>query len=471
MNSELVPWVLNAILGLLIGVLTMSRWVTRRYERAREEAEGIVREAKREADAYRDRAQASLDERQRFLADQERALQAREDRLEERMSLNDERATRLTGELESLAGTTKREAREKLLKLVEQEADSELTRRLRELREAANEDVEAEARMQLATALARVATQSTAELTTYHVQLPSDDWKARLIGKDGRNIQTFERVTGVDLVIEDRPGAVLVASFDPARREVARRVLERLIQDGRVQPSRIEEVYEQEQLGTERAMREAAEAACAELGVRIPAGLLGPLGMLQVRTSYGQNQLAHSVEVAKLAAALAAELGANQHVCRLAGLLHDLGKAFPEDRAIPHHHRSAELAREAGMGDDVVHAIIAHHEDIAPETTEAWIVRTADAISGSRPGARRTGQREQLDRVRELERLAMAEQGVVSAYAVQAGREVRVLVNPDAVSDTQLMRLAQRLTKKLQESSRSPGSVKVTVIRERRVSL
>lgn len=471
MNSELVPWVLNAILGLLIGVLTMSRWVTRRYERAREEAEAIIREAKREADAYRDSARASLDDRQRFLADQERLIQSREERLEERVAVNDERATRLTSELESLAGTTKREAREKLLKLVEQEADSELTRRLRELREVADDEVETEARAQLATALGRISTQSTAEFTSYHVQLPSDDWKARLIGKDGRNIQTFERVTGVDLVIEDRPGTVLVSSFDPARREVARRVLERLIQDGRVQPSRIEELYEQELLGTERALREAAERACAELGVRIPASLLQPLGMLQVRTSYGQNQLAHSVEVAKLAAALAAELGANQQVCRLAGLLHDLGKALPEDRAVPHHHRSAELAREAGMGEDVVHAILAHHDDVAPETAEAWIVRTADAISGARPGARRVGQREQLDRVRELEHIAMAEDGVLTAYAVQAGREVRVLVNPEAVSDAQLLRLAQRLTKKLQESNKVPGGVKVTVIRERRVTL
>jgi len=371
--------------------------------------------------------------------------------------------------LERIAHMTKDDAKQVLLGLVEKSQKEEILKKMKALDEETESEVEAEARRKIATVLARISSEVTAENTVFAVTIPSEEMKGRLIGKEGRNIQAFEKATGVDLLIDDSPDTVLITSFDPVRREVGRVALEQLIRDGRIHPARIEEVVQKAIEDVNAVVRKAGEAAALDVKVPgLPKEVLRILGQLKFRTSYGQNQLAHAIEVSKIAGLIAEELGADTLLCRKAGLLHDLGKALDHDIKAPHHHISADIARKYNLGEDVAHAIIAHHDDVMPTTTEAWIVKAADAISGGRPGARRGTYEEYVERLRELENVANGFTGVEKSFAIQAGREVRVFVRPGEIDDLEAAKLAKSIAAKIEEELSYPGQVKVNVIRETR---
>lgn len=371
--------------------------------------------------------------------------------------------------LEKIAKMTREEAVKALMNAMERTQKDDLLRKLKNLDEQTEVEVEEEARRKMSTILARIASEATTEHTVYAVTIPSEEMKGRLIGKEGRNIQAFEKATGVDLLIDDSPDTVLISSFDPVRREVGRLALEKLVKDGRVQPAKIEELVEKAQEEVQASIKKAGEAAAVDAKVSgLPKEVLRVLGQLKYRTSYGQNQLAHALEVSKIAGMIADELGADVKVARMAGLLHDIGKALDHEIKAPHHHISADIAKKYNLGDDVVHAIIAHHEDVTPETTEAWIVLAADAISGARPGARRGSYEEYVERLRDLERVATTFPGVDRCFAIQAGREVRVFVRPGEIDDLQAAKLAKSIAAKIEEELSYPGQVKVNVIRESR---
>ena len=361
------------------------------------------------------------------------------------------------------------QAKELLLEVIEKDQNEDLLKKMKQLDEEADSAVEAEARKKLATVLSRISSEVTAENTVFAVTIPSEEMKGRLIGKEGRNIQAFEKATGVDLLIDDSPDSVLIASFDPVRREVGRVALEQLIKDGRIHPARIEEVVQKSVETVAQSVRKAGEAAVVEAKVAgLPKEIVRILGQLKFRTSYGQNQLQHAIETSKIAGLMADELGADATVSRKAGLLHDLGKALDFEIKAPHHHISADIAKKYSLGEDVVHAILAHHDDVEPTTTEAWIVRTADAISGARPGARRNSYEEYVERLRDLEKVATSFAGVDRCFAIQAGRELRILVRPGEVSDLEAAKLAKAIAAKVEEELTYPGQVKVNVIRESR---
>lgn len=368
-----------------------------------------------------------------------------------------------------IARMNEAEAKEVLLKMVERESKDDLLHRMKELDQKTEEEVEQVARMKVATVINRLASDVVAEATIKAVNIPNEEMKGRLIGKEGRNIQAFEKLTGVDLLIDDTPGAVILSSFNPLRREIARVALEAMIQDGRINPNRIEEVYAKAEGEVGRVVQKAGEAAAVDAKVSgLPKEVLKVLGQLKFRTSYGQNVLTHSIEVSRIAGMLAQELGADVAVCRKAGLLHDLGKALDRDIQAPHHHISGDIAKKFGLGDAVVHAILAHHDDCEPQTVEAWIVRAADAISSARPGARRGTYEEYVERLQELENIALGYEGVDKAFAIQAGRELRVLVNPKQINDLEMARLAKKVARQIEEQMQYPGQVKVNVIRETR---
>jgi ribonuclease Y len=464
-------------------------------------AEGILKDAQKKADKLTQQAEQDIEkrrqtilkeaeERQEFLRGLEKSLQSREHIVDKR--LNETEASRKEWEtkneevlqikealkdirekqqasLERIAKMNEDDARAALLNLVEKNSKDELLRKMKAMDEETESEVEAEARKRLATILARISSDVTAESTTFNVTIPNDEMKGRLIGKEGRNIQAFEKATGVDLLIDDSPDSVLVSSFDPVRREIGRVALEQLIRDGRIHPARIEEVVQKATEDVNVVVRKAGEAAAVDAKVTgLPKEVLRILGQLKFRTSYGQNQLDHVIEVSKIAGLIADELGANVMVARKAGLLHDIGKALDHDIKAPHHHISADIARKYDLGEDVVHAIIAHHEDVPATTTEAWIVKTADAISGARPGARRGSYEEYVERLRELENVANAFKGVDKSFAIQAGREVRVFVRPGDVDDLEAAKLAKAIAAKIEDELAYPGQVKVNVIRETR---
>ncbi len=331
------------------------------------------------------------------------------------------------------------------------------------------EEAEKRAREILADVIQRIASEQVTESTVSSVHLPSDEMKGRIIGREGRNIQIFEKETGVDVIIDDTPETVTLSVFDPIRREVARIALEKLIQDGRIQPSRIEEQVEHAKEEVGRAMREAGEQATLEVGVTgLPPDIVKILGRLKYRTSYGQNVLRHSIETAHIAGLLAQELGADVAVAKKAALLHDLGKAVDQEIQGAHHHISRDIAKKYGFPEDVVHAIEAHHDDIEPKTVEAVIVKAADAISSSRPGARRETLEAYVKRLQELENIANAFPGVEKSYAIAAGREVRIIVKPEEIDDLGAAKLAHNISKKVEKEVQYPGQIKVNVIRETR---
>ncbi len=438
----------------------------------REELEQEYQQRRQQVERLERRLQAKeeqLDRRLENLEKRERRIQAREKEIEERLEEIARLEQERQAELQRVAQMTLEEARQLVIQQATEEAREILNRQVRELEQQAREEANQRARMILATAIQRIASEYVAEATVTVVPLPSDDMKGRIIGREGRNIRALEQATGVDLIVDDTPEAVTLSSFDPVRREIARRALLKLIQDGRIHPARIEEVVEKTRQEVEQIIWEEGERAALEAGVQgLHPDLIRLLGRLRFRTSYGQNVLQHSIEVALIAGALAAELGADVNVAKTAGLLHDIGKAVDHEVEGPHALIGADIARRLGRSAKIVHAIAAHHGEEEPRTVEAFVVAAADAISGARPGARREMLETYIKRLEALESVATSFPGVQKAYAIQAGREVRILVRPDQIDDLGALRLARDVVKKIQDTLDYPGQIKVTVIRETR---
>lgn len=440
--------------------------------RLRSRIEDELKQARREIDTQKrrldqredvlERRKAEIDAREKELERREKQLQAREKEVEER-------AAQLEAELERVSGMTQAQARDVLLARVSQEIEKDAADLLRAAEERVRQEAHKRAAKIVAEAIQRCAVDQTCETTVSVVSLPSDEMKGRIIGREGRNIRTFEQLTGVDLIVDDTPEAVVISAFDRIRREIARIALEQLVADGRIHPGRIEEVVERARRTIEDRIREAGERAAFEVGLTgLHPELVRLLGKLHYRTSYGQNVLAHSIEVAHLSGMIAGELGAKVSVARRAGLLHDLGKALDYERNGPHALLGAEVARTRGESREVVHAIAAHHEDVPLQSVEAWIVQAADAISASRPGARRETLEAYLKRLQELEEMAAEFEGVERVFAIQAGREVRVIVRPDKIDDLGARRLARSMAERIEQEMDYPGQIRVTVIRETR---
>ncbi len=504
MPADITYWiaiVLALVVGLGVGYFYLRSQVQRENRRAQSEAQRILQAAQSaaqeaellakgealrvrdqaDADAARFRAELSREEerllkRRESLDQRLEKLEQRESALNKRQSALDKRGNEVEklyaeqeAELQRVAGLTAEEARKILLGEVEKTARGEMARIIRHIEDEAREEGERRARELVAMAIQRVASEHVPDISVSRVPLPSEDMKGRIIGRAGRNIRAFEQVAGVDVVVDDTPDAVTISSFDPVRREVARRSLAKLVQDGRIHPAHIEKVVADTRKEVERALVEEGENAGLEANVPgLHPEIIRMLGRLKFRTSYGQEQLAHAVETSKIAAILAAELGANIEVCKAGGLLHDLGKAMDHEVEGTHAALGAEFARRRGVSPAVVNAIASHHHEVPQESVEAIIVEVADAISGSRPGARRESVEDYLKRVRSLEEIANSFEGVEESYALQAGREVRVIINPEEIDDLAAARLSRDVARKIEETMQFPGQIKVTVIREKR---
>ena len=437
--------------------------VERRLEQREESLERRAEGLERGEQSVRDRAEG-LDRREKELEAGHDRLQAEQERVREQESV-------FRTELERIAGLSAEEARDLLLDSLDTELRDESARRVRAMETATKAEADIRGRKILATVMQRMTSEITAEATVSVVPIPSDDLKGRIIGREGRNIRAFEAATGCDLLIDDTPEVVTVVGFEPVRREIARVALARLVQDGRIQPSRIEDAVSKAQDEVERMILEAGEQALVDAEVAtLHPEVVKTLGKLRFRYSYGQNQLRHCVETSWLAVALAHELGADVETVRIGGLLHDLGKAVDREMEGTHAALGAEIARRFGVDGNIVHCIAAHHEEIQPETTEALIVIIADAMSGSRPGARRDSIEQYVKRLEALEDVANSFEGVNQSFAIQAGREVRVLVQPERVDDLAATRLARDVSKKIEETLQYPGQIKVTVVRETRAT-
>jgi ribonuclease Y len=440
--------------------------------RIRQEAEAEAKSRNAEVQRRESRLlqkEETLDEMSRRLEGRERSLldrAAQADRIQAQLQ---ETLTRQQAELERLAGMTAAEAREHLVHQVEDEAKREAMVLVRDIEGQAREEGERRARKIVAIAMQRIASEETSENSISVVTLPNDEMKGRIIGREGRNIRAFEAATGTNLIIDDTPESVILSCFDPIRREVARLTLEKLISDGRIQPGRIEETAEKSRAEVERAIREAGEWGILEVGITdMHPEMVKVLGRLNYRTSYGQNILKHLVEAAHIAGIIAAELGTDIELAKRATLLHDIGKAITHEVEGSHALIGAELARRLKESPAVVHAIEAHHNEVEPRTIEAVIVQTADAISGARPGARRETLETYVKRLQRLEAIAESFKGVQKCYAMQAGREVRVMVKPEQVDDLGAEIMARDIAKRIEEELQYPGQIKVMVIRESR---
>jgi ribonuclease Y len=433
-----------------------SQLVQRREDVARTEARLQSREE-------------TLDVTRAELARREQRLAAQEGALEGELVLLAASREAHERELERISGMTVSQAKQALLKEVEDQARHDAARRLREIEEQTKREAERRVRNILSVCMQRLAAAHAAETTVSVVQLSSDDMKGRIIGREGRNIRALENLTGVDFIIDDTPGAVVLSSFDGVRREIARITLEKLLQDGRIHPARIEEMYYQAKSELESHMIEVGEQAVFDAGVQgLDPELTKILGRLRFRTSYGQNVLAHSVEVASIAAMMADELGASSKTARRAALLHDIGKAVTHEIEGPHALVGGDLARKHGEPEAVAHAMEAHHNEVEPQTVEAVIVQAADALSGARPGARGESLEQYVKRLRDLEQIATRHAGVDRVYAMQAGREIRVMVAPTAVDDDAATLLSHEIAREIEKELEYPGQIKVTVIRESR---
>ena len=428
----------------------------RRSELAREEE----RMTKRRAD---------LDMRVEKLEQREQAQNKRQSAIDKRVNDVEKMYDEQAAELHRIAQMTSEEAKVLVLAEAEKGARSDITRIIRQIEAEARAEGEKRAREIIADAIQRVASEHVSEVTTSVVVLPNEEMKGRIVGRNGRNIRAFEQEAGVDVIVDDTPEAVTISCFDPVRREVARRALERLILDGRIHPAHIEKVLGDMQRQIDKDIEEAGQQAAFDANVAgIHPEILKVLGRLKYRTSYGQNQLAHAVEVSKLAAVIASELGADVEICKAGALLHDLGKAMDHNTEGTHASIGAEFARRHGVNPRVVNAVASHHHEVEQESVEAVIVEAADAISGARPGARREDLEQYIKRLRALEDIANSFKGVSQSYAIQAGREVRIIVRPEDVDDLEAMRMARDIAKKVEETMQYPGQIKVTVIRETR---
>ena len=493
------------VFGFGIGFLLRRMIAEKKIGSAEQEAKRILRdcaqqaesmkkekllEAKEEILQRRNESEAELKERRIEITRMERrltqkeenldqkseALERKNERLDQKLQENDSVRAEIEATLaehkrvlETIAGLTAEEAKEELIERVETEAKHELAQRLDELDAQFKDEAETKARNILSLAIQRCATDHVAEATISVVQIPNDEMKGRIIGREGRNIQKLETLTGVELIIDDTPEAITLSGFDPVRREVARLTLEKLIADGRIHPARIEETVEKCRREVEAVVKQAGERATYEVGIpNLHPELVKLLGRLRYRTSYGQNVLRHSIEVAFLAGIMAEELGVDAATAKRAGLLHDIGKAFPHDVEGTHIELGVNVARKYKESREVVHAIEAHHNDVEPQTVIAILVQAADAISASRPGARREDLENYIKRLEKLEEIAKGFEGVEKAFAIQAGRELRVMVKPEDVTDEGMKFIAREMAKKIQDEVKYPGQIKVNLIRESR---
>ncbi len=448
----------------------------------------MLLEAKDEIHRSRTEYEKEVKERRAELSKQERRLQQKEETLDKKSDVyerkEEELSKRMTAvaqtqaeaeeiknqqaaTLETISGFTQEEAKAFLLQSVEDDVRHDTAMKIKEIEQQMKDEAEEKAREIIATAIQRCAADHTAETTVSVVPLPNDEMKGRIIGREGRNIRTLETITGVDLIIDDTPEAITVSSFDPVRREIARLALEKLIADGRIHPTRIEEMVEKARKEVDRTIREEGERACYETGINnLNPELIKILGRQKYRTSYGQNVLNHSVEVAQIAGLMASELGVDPALAKRAGLLHDLGKSIDHEVEGSHVQLGAELARRYKENPVVVNAIEAHHGDVEPKTVIAVLVQAADAVSAARPGARRENVENYVRRLQKLEELTGSYPGVEKAYAIQAGREVRIMVKPEVVSEDNMILLARDVAKKIESELEYPGQIKVNVIRE-----
>jgi ribonuclease Y len=501
MGNNIVILVLVSVVSIAIGYIISNVLAQRKtkeqqarldtmVQKAQEEARTVELQAKdnalkvmqsAEAENARRRGELSreddrLQKRRTELDHRFERLEQREQNINKRQSTLDKRASDVEkmyvqqlAELQRIAEMTSEEARNVLMVEVEKEARSDMARIIRQIENEARDEGESRARMLVADAIQRVASDQVAEVTTSVVALPNEEMKGRIVGRNGRNIRAFEQAAGVDVIVDDTPEAVTISCFDSVRREIARRSLARLIQDGRIHPAYIEKVLADETVNVEKDLNKAGEEAVFEAGVAgLHPEITKMLGRLKYRTSYGQNQLAHAVEVAKLATVIAAELGADVEVSRTGALLHDLGKAMDHNTEGTHAILGAEFAKRYGVNAKVVNVIASHHHEVEQESVEAIVVEAADAISGARPGARREDLEQYLKRLRALEEIANSYKGVSQSYAIQAGREIRIIVKPEEIDDLASARLARDIAKKVEETMQYPGQIKVTVIRETR---
>jgi len=487
----------GAVIGYFLRQLQLERDVRGRQaeaerllEDARTKARDVELEARDKALKIRDEAEKELTRRRNELSKEEERIQNRRTDLDRRMdqlekrdqtlakrqSSLDRKANELeqqheeiVSELERVSSMTRDEAKGQLLQEVEREARADMVRIIRQIEEEAQAEGDKRARELIADAIQRVASDHVSEITVSVVPLPSDDMKGRIIGRNGRNIRSFEQAAGVDVVVDDTPEAVTISCFDPVRREVARRAMAALVLDGRIHPAQIEKIINDERQAVDTLIVEEGEQAAFDAGVpSLHPEIMKKLGRLKFRTSYGQNQLAHAVESAQLAGVIAAELGADTELAKAGGLLHDLGKAMDHEVEGTHAAIGAEFCKRYGVSDNIVNIIGSHHHEVEQASVEAVIVEAADAISGARPGARRESLEQYIKRVRALEEIANSFEGVTQSYALQAGREIRVIVRPEDIDDLESTRLARNVAKKIEEGMQYPGQIKVTVIRETR---
>jgi len=440
--------------------------------KAKDEALKIENERRKEWQKTENRLadrEKTLDNKLEELDRRAEKLRAHEDEVDNLKNEIRDIRTRQQEKLEKIAGLKKKDAADKLMQMTERDIKQDLVGLVSKLQHDAMDDAEERAQMILVTAMERMSSEVTAERTVTAVKLTDDEMKGRIIGKEGRNIQALQRETGVDILVDDTPGMIILSSFDPVRRQVARLSLEMLMKDGRIHPARIEEVVAKAKKQIEKEVRQAGEDAMRETGVvGIPKEMLLLLGELKFRTSFGQNVLKHSTEMAQIAGMIAEEIGADVRITKIATLLHDVGKAVSHKIEGKHHHIGAELARKYGMDERIVHAIEAHHDDIEATTPEAIIVRVCDAASAARPGARNVSAENFAERMRDLENVATSFEGIDKAYAISAGREVRVIVRPQAIDDLSAIKLARDIATKIESTMQYPGTIKVNVIRETR---
>jgi len=498
----LVILVIGALVVATILTVVFVRYYVQRYKKEQaEKADDLIQSASEKAKTLeieaRDKALRILQEseqditrrRQDILREDDRQqkrraeldhrierIELREQNLNKRQSDLDKRANAIEKlytdqleELQRIGQMSIEEAKQVLLSEAEKEARNDMARIIRQIEAEARSEGDKRAREIITDAIQRVASEHVVSVSTSLVTLPNEEMKGRIVGRNGRNIRAFEQAAGVDVIVDDTPEAVTISCFDPVRREIARRSLDRLILDGRIHPAHIEKILNEEEKEVEKAIIEAGEEAAFDAGVAgIHPEVLKMLGRLKFRTSYGQNQLAHAVEVARLSAVLAAELGADVEVARAGGLLHDLGKAMDHNTEGTHAQLGSDYARRYGVNSRVVNAMASHHHEVEQESIEAVIVEAADAISGARPGARREDLEQYIKRLRALEEIANSFKGVQQSYAIQAGREVRIIVQPEEIDDLASTRLARDIAKKVEETMQYPGQIKVTVIRETR---
>ena len=508
----LVIGLLAAVFGYLVGFLFSRRIMASRQEEARKLSTSILEDARKSAENFKKEAELEaknsflqmkvkfeeetkgkresikeieaklkekdsnlerklnfLNRKEATLNEKHQALETKEKVLEDRLTESNRLIAEQNVRLERIAGMRKEEAKRVLLKNLEDEARMEAAKRAREIREKAEREAERDAQKIISLAIQRYAAEQSVETTVSVVDLPSDDMKGRIIGREGRNIRAFEMATGVDVIIDDTPEAVIVSGFDPVRREVARLSLEKLVQDGRIHPGRIEEVVTRTREEIEEKIQETGEQACMDLGINsMDPDMVKLVGKMKYRSSYGQNCLSHSMEVAYVAGIMAAELNLDEQVARRAGLLHDIGKVASHESEGSHTEIGGELAKKYGESEEVINAIVAHHGDVEATSLYTAIIGAADAVSGARPGARRESLEAYVKRLAKLEQIADGFKGVEKAYAIQAGREVRIMVSNKEVDDEGAAELAYNVSRKLEKELDYPGQIKVVVIRETR---